>query len=200
MSKTTRAHAAAEPMFEIDRKARKLFKPHHETVPLKALAWFGQAGDQLQLRVLCAGVIAAGLVRGDARLAGTGARMLVSHELATLAKLAVKKRVDRARPRSAHRRKDHKPRKGDSRAKELSSFPSGHSAGAMAVACAFAAGYPEHRAPALAAGAAVSLAQIPTCAHYPSDVATGAAIGAATDGLVGLAWRALGRLWIGRTG
>jgi membrane-associated phospholipid phosphatase len=128
-------------------------------------------------------------------MVGAGARMLLSHELATVAKRAVKNRVDRWRPHSVKRGKAIKPRPGSSEAKALNSFPSGHSAGAMAVAGAFAAHYPEHRAPALAAGAAVSLAQVPTLSHYPSDVAAGAAIGVATDTVVGVAWRAATRLW-----
>lgn len=186
---------AVEPLLEIDRKARKAFKPYKDTPPVKALAWFGQAGDQLQLRVLCGGVIAFGLVRRDTRMVSAGVRMLVTHEAATLAKKAVKNRVDRLRPHSAGRGDDAKARTGHSKAKALNSFPSGHSAGAVAVASAFAAAYPEHRAPALTAAGAVAAAQVPTCSHYPSDVVAGAAIGAATHSVVGLVWRAAERLW-----
>jgi undecaprenyl-diphosphatase len=185
---------AAEPLLAIDRQARALFRPYRKTAPIEALAWFGQAGDQLQLRVLCGGVLAAGLVRRDGRTIAAAARMLLAHELATLAKTAVKDRVDRWRPRNAGGGKPVRPHKGHSQAKALNSFPSGHSAGAMAVACAFAAEYPEHRGAALAAGGAVGLVQVPTCAHYPSDVVAGMAIGAATDGAIGLAirlWRTL---------
>lgn len=183
---------AAEPLLAIDRQARKLFKPYRKTAGIKALAWFGQAGDQLQLRVLCGGVLAAGLVRRDGRMIVAAGRMLLAHELATLAKKAVKSRVDRWRPRNAGGGKPAKPRKGHSKAKALNSFPSGHSAGAMAVACAVATSYPEHRGAALAAGSAVSLAQVPTGAHYPTDVAAGMAIGTATERVIrlfGLLWR-----------
>jgi membrane-associated phospholipid phosphatase len=61
----------------------------------------------------------------------------------------------------------------------------------MAAASAFASVYPQYRAPALAAGGAVALAQIPTCAHYPSDVAAGATLGAASNGALSLAWKAI---------
>ena len=186
---------AAEPLLEIDRRARRLFKPYRKTAPVRALAWFGQAGDQLQLRVLSAGVIGLALVRRDERLLRAGARMLVSHELATLAKKAVKSRVNRWRPHSADDARQVKPRKGRSKAKAKNSFPSGHSAGAMAVACAFAAECPGQRGAALALGGAVSAAQVPTASHYPSDVVAGAAIGAATDAGVGLVWRTAERLW-----
>ncbi|HYD23610.1 MAG TPA: phosphatase PAP2 family protein [Croceibacterium sp.] len=186
---------AAEPLLAIDRRTGRLFRPYKDSGPVKALDWFGQAGDQLQLRVLCGGVLALGLVRRDERLVRAAVRMLVSHELATLAKKAVKNRVDRWRPRSIRRGKSVKPRPGSSKAKARNSFPSGHSAGAMAVSCAFAAELPEHRAAALAAGGAVSLAQVPTASHYPSDVVAGAALGAATDAGIGLAWRLAERLW-----
>ena len=187
---------AAEPLLAIDRAAGKAFRRYQDTRPVKAIGWFGQAGDQLQVRVLCAAVTALGLARRDARLAGTGVRMLVSHELATVAKRTVKNRVDRWRPRSAARGKPVKPRKGHSKAKAKNSFPSGHSAGAMAVACAFAAEYPAYRGAALGVGVAVSAAQVPTASHYPSDVAAGAAIGVATSAIIG----ALLRLWQRRGG
>lgn len=194
MSNTPKAKAA-KPLLKIDRKARKVFKPYRDTPPVKALAWFGQAGDQLQLRVLCGGVFAAGLLRRDVRLIGAAARMIVAHELATIAKKAVKNRVDRWRPKNAATADEVKPHKGHSKEKALNSFPSGHSAGAVAVASALATAYPAYRAPALAAGAAVSLAQIPTASHYPSDVAAGATIGAATNGALSLAIRLARRLF-----
>jgi hypothetical protein len=40
----------------------------------------------------------------------------------------------------------------------------------------------------LAAGAALSLAQIPRCAHYPTDVGAGIAIGLASEALVDAAF------------
>ena len=124
--------------------------------------------------------------------------MLVSHEAATLAKRAVKNRVERWRPHSADDSAQVKPRKGHSRASELNSFPSGHSAGAFAVASAFAGEYPEYRASALAAAGTVAAVQVPTASHYPSDVAAGTAIGLATEALVGLAWRGARALWRSR--
>ena len=42
---------------------------------------------------------------------------------------------------------------------------------------AFAREYPEHAAPAVSAAGLIALAQIPRCAHYPTDVAAGMAIG-----------------------
>lgn len=61
-----------------------------------------------------------------------------------------------------------------------SAFPSGHAAGAFAVAAVFAHRYRQHRwVPWVAYGAAtaISLSRVTTLAHFPSDVFLGAALG-----------------------
>ena len=85
----------------------------------------------------------------------------------------------------------HKMRPGDNEAKEETSFPSGHSAGAASAARAFVREFPEHKAAAYAVAGGVALAQIPRCAHYPTDVGAGIAIGLASEALVDAAWRAV---------
>ena len=177
-------------MLAADAAAAEAALPYRGSTAMKALGHFASLGDQPPLRTLCAAVIAAGLAGGDRRLARAGVRMLVAHSLATFAKDFVKHRVDRTRPRSkGEEGKDHVPRSGRSTAKEETSFPSGHSAGAAAVARAFARDYPEHAAPAYAAAAALALAQIPRCAHYPSDVGAGLAIGVAAEAAVDIGLR-----------
>jgi len=175
------AAAAAEALLDADRAALEAVDPWRDSRAVKALSWYSELGDQPQMLALCGGVLALGLVRGDARLARAGGRMVAAHLLATLAKDFVKRRIDRTRPRSADGRDGHKPRPGRHQAKEETSFPSGHSAGAIAVARAFAREYPEYRAPALAAAGLIALAQIPRCAHYPTDVGAGVAIGIAAE-------------------
>jgi len=157
---------------------------------MEALGRFASLGDQPPLRTLCVAAIAAGVAGGNWRLARAGVRMLVAHSLATLAKDYVKERVDRTRPRSkGGRGKDHVPRPGGNRSKEETSFPSGHSAGAAAVARAFARDYPEYAAPAYAVGGALALAQIPRCAHYPTDVGAGLALGIVAEAIVDIGVR-----------
>jgi membrane-associated phospholipid phosphatase len=166
---------------------------HNGSLPAKALSKFSKLGDQPELRVISAGLLAAGLVIGNERMSRAGMRMLIAHELATAAKDFVKNRIDRTRPRNARDRRQSKTRPGESTATERTSFPSGHSAGAVAVAQAFAREFPEQRAPALAAAGLISLGQVPKRAHYPTDVAAGAILGAACEALVYAVWPAVGR-------
>jgi membrane-associated phospholipid phosphatase len=176
---------AARAVLAADEAAAEAALPYRGSPGMEALGRFASLGDQPPLRTLCAAVIAAGVAGGNRRLARAGVRMLVAHTLATLAKDYVKERVDRTRPRSkGGSGKDPVPRPGRHTAKEETSFPSGHSAGAAAVARAFARDYPEYAAPAYAVGAALALAQIPRCAHYPTDVGAGLALGLAAASVV----------------
>ncbi|GAA4720229.1 phosphatase PAP2 family protein [Sphingomonas lutea] len=184
--------AAEGYVIDFDHATHELFEPHGDTRAVKALDLFSKLGDQPQMRTLCAAVIVGGLLLRKQRLIRAGVRMLIAHEAATSAKLAIKMEFDRTRPRSAKRKVDKEIRKGDSKAKEESSFPSGHSAGAMAAARALSREYPEYGAAALAAGAAVGASQIPRCAHYPSDVIVGAAVGLASEAAVAAVWDAAG--------
>jgi membrane-associated phospholipid phosphatase len=176
---------AGEALLDADAAVVAAVKPWEKSAAVRALEHVADLGDQPPMRILCGAVIAAGILLRDRRLAGTGVRMLAAHTVATLAKDFVKKRVDRTRPRSMHRSgKDHRPSPGRREAKEETSFPSGHSAGAAAVARAFARDYPERAVPAYGAAAVLALAQIPRCAHYPTDVGAGLAIGLAAEAAV----------------
>ena len=187
---TARALDAA---LEVDAKAATAMAPYRDSPWLEPIA---DLGDQPQLRILCAAAIAAGLAAGPGtgwgpRLARAGLRMLIAHQIATMSKNFVKYRIDRTRPRSRRRPgKDHRPKAGGDRAKEETSFPSGHAAGAAAAAAAFAREFPRHRTAAAAAGAAVSLVQVPRCAHYPTDIGAGAAIGLAAEAALAKLWAA----------
>jgi membrane-associated phospholipid phosphatase len=170
---------AAEAVLEADAQVVEAAQPYQENMLLDRLA---DLGDQPAMRVICGATIAAGLLARDRQFVRAGVRMLVSHTLATWTKDFVKHRVDRTRPRSAgDPRKDHRLAPGRSEEKEETSFPSGHAAGASAVARAFAREVPEWAPAAYAVGGVLSLAQIPRCAHYPSDVGAGIAIGLASD-------------------
>jgi membrane-associated phospholipid phosphatase len=183
--KKSKAGKAVDALQEADAAVTQAVVPLHATPAVRLVSLLSEIGDQPPMRALCAGVILVGLGRGDARLARAGVRMLAAHSLATGAKNFVKRRIDRTRPRTANGKGGHKMKKGRNTQKEETSFPSGHSAGAAAVAQAFTRDYPEHRTAALAAAGAIALAQIPRCAHYPTDVGSGLAIGFVSEALVG---------------
>ena len=184
VEKTVDAASAA------DLEVTETLEEYRDTPLFQAWALVAKLGDQPELRLISAGFIAAGLASRNDRLAAAGMRMLVAHELATLAKDFIKTRIDRTRPRSAGSAREAKARPGGRTGKEHTSFPSGHSAGSVAVAQAFAREFPGHRLPALAAAATVALGQIPKTAHYPSDVAAGAILGTAAEALVSVVWPA----------
>ena len=193
---TKKAKTAATSAVAAEKAAVEALEPIRDSAVLDRVA---DLGDQPQLRTVSVAMVAAGLAAGrnsgyGPRLARAGLRMLVAHETATFAKNFVKKRIDRRRPRSnGARHDDHVPAPGRSREKEETSFPSGHSAGAAAATRAFAREFPEHKAAAAATGAALALVQIPRCAHYPTDVAAGLAIGLAAEAAVAALWPAAPR-------
>ena len=178
-------------VLDFDHSAQKLFKPYAGSRPMKLLDLFSKLGDQPEVRTISAALFAAGLFGGNSRLVRAGARMLVAHEAATLAKDALKREIDRTRPRSSNGRKDKKPELGRHSAKELTSFPSGHSAGAIAAARSFSREFPEYKPIAIGAAGLIALGQIPRCAHYPTDVAAGLALGLAAETVVNAGWNAL---------
>lgn len=188
MAERRKSRDLAATLIRADVAAREAVKPYRRTAAVAALAQVSELGDQPQMLGISGAVLALGLFRSDPRMVRAGARMIAAHLLATGLKTVVKHRVDRTRPRNAASGGGPRPKPGQSKAKEKSSFPSGHSAGAIAVARAFAREYPEHRLPALGAATLIALAQIPRRAHYPTDVAAGLAIGLAAEGAVAATW------------
>jgi undecaprenyl-diphosphatase len=164
----------ASTLQEADAAVTEAVLPIRHAPAVRILGTASEIGDQPQMRALSAGLIGLGLMARRPRLARAGLRMLVAHELATAVKNFVKRRVDRTRPRSLSEGEAPEIRAGSNRAKEATSFPSGHSAGAAATARAYAG------------AGLVALAQIPRCAHYPSDVGVGLAIGVVSE--AALAW------------
>lgn len=152
-----------------------------------------EIADQPQLAAVCCLTLAAGLLRGDRRLAETGLRMVSAHALATLAKSWIKNRVHRTRPHVALDEGRYEMRLGDGKNGNEKSFPSGHTAGAFAVARVAADRYPGIATPAYGLAAAISLVQVPRGKHYPTDLAAGLMIGLAAGSLVRVGFSALRR-------
>ncbi len=166
---------------DIDQAVAEATLPIRHSPAVELIGNLSELGDQPQMRTLAAGLLGAGLLRRDPRLARAGLRMLAAHETATAIKTFIKRRVDRTRPRSLGGGEAPHIRRGGSREKEESSFPSGHSAGAAAAARAFLREYPEQGRAAYATAGLIALAQVPRCAHYPTDVGAGLAVGVAAE-------------------
>src|SRR3954452_20555225 len=179
-----------ERLIDLDDRANRIFKPYAGSPPVRVLDFFSKLGDQPELRLIAGGLMVAGTFAANDRLVRAGARMIIAHEAATLAKDRLKTEIDRTRPRSASGRKEKKPKKGKHTAKERTSFPSGHSAGAIAAARAFSREFPEHGAAAMGAASVIAASQIPRCAHYPTDVAAGVLLGLTTEAITAAAWNA----------
>lgn len=173
--------------------------PARGTMAIRLLGAISEVADQPPLITLCAATMVAGLVSRNRRLANVGGRMLAAELLATALKSAIKKRVDRTRPHAVLDGQDYAMEPGDSPESRNNSFPSGHTAGAVAVARAIARTYPDGAVTAYVTAAAVAAIQIPRAKHYPSDIAAGTAIGLAADWMVAGSERLLVGL-LGRRG
>ena len=166
-----------------DRAAAEAVAPLRENGVVRLLGWASELADQPQLVSICVGTIAGATLARNAKLARAGAGMLAAELIATQLKSLIKHRVDRTRPHVPADGGRYRLEPGDSEASAMNSFPSGHTAGAVAVAGVVAQAYPQHRAAAFTVAAMVAAIQVPRCKHYPSDLAAGALIGVAAGGL-----------------
>lgn len=166
---------SAKRIDKTDRKATHMLDARRRSWPVRLAGTISDVSDQPPMRLLCAATIVLGAVRRDRQLALAGARMLAAHTIATWGKNRIKNVVDRTRPDSEQ--DGYRVGLGDRHAHDETSFPSGHSAGAVAVAQAFARSYPKHAVAARVAAGVVSAAQVPRGKHFIGDVIAGALIG-----------------------
>ncbi|WP_370715250.1 phosphatase PAP2 family protein [Sphingomonas sp. IW22] len=160
----------------VDLKVTAALADQRHRPEVKQAGTWSEAADQPPLIAVSAAVLIAGLAARNRGVARTGARMLAAHALATGIKTVIKRSVDRTRPDEAIDN-GYRMEAGDSDTHELSSFPSGHTAGAVAVAEAVARDVAVLAPPMRLLALAVALIQLPRCKHFLSDVIAGAAIG-----------------------
>ncbi|WP_344710515.1 phosphatase PAP2 family protein [Sphingomonas humi] len=158
--------------------------PYTGELGVRAIGAISDLSDQEPLYAAAAGVLATAAVMRDGPLWRTGTRILAAHLLATGLRGIVKQMVDRTRPDAAARRGDYVLREGQRHDSDYNSFPSGHTAGAVAVAMAVARDNPGARLPALGLASLASTAQVIRSKHYVTDVIAGAIIGVAAEALV----------------
>lgn len=174
----------ATPVEDAEVAIAKATVPYADTPAVKLLGQVSDFTDQEPIYAATGAVIATGLVMRDARTIRAGTRMLAAHLLATALRGTVKQLVDRTRPDAAVRNGSYHMGPGQRYERDFNSFPSGHAAGAVAVALAFSREYPRQAPEALAAAAASGAAQVIRCSHYPSDVLVGAGVGALAEFVV----------------
>jgi len=174
MSKVAKA---AKTLVRVDRKVTHDAAKHRDKPSVKFFGMLSEGADQPPLLLLGAGTLMAGVLLRQPTILRTGARMLASEIVATGMKTVIKRSVDRTRPKKAIESGTHKFEAGDSKEHDQSSFPSGHTAGAVAVAGALAQGSPVKGAAAYALAGGVAAMQLPRGKHYLLDTVAGAAIG-----------------------
>ena len=155
---------------------------------VKLLSAAAQISDQPPMLGSAAAALAAGLVLDDRRLAEAGLRVLAAGFAATMLKSLVERSMQRTRPNAVLDGKPYRRRRGRPQEGAFKSFPSGHTADAVAAARALGRVYPEHSALIWTVAAVIAGVQLPSGAHYPSDIVAGALVGlaggAAADVLV----------------
>jgi membrane-associated phospholipid phosphatase len=155
---------------------KKIAKHRHHPVA-KAAGKASKLGDQGPLYALSAGVLAVGVASRDRKITDTGLSMLAAIAAADGAKRLVKNLVHRTRPHVVLDKGHYEADAGGSDDKHKQSFPSGHMAGATAVARALARNHPEAGAVAGVAAIGIGVSRIAKGAHWPLDVFAGAVIG-----------------------
>jgi membrane-associated phospholipid phosphatase len=162
---------------EVDAAVATVLVPYAERGLVQVVGELSDFTDQEPLYAAAGAVIATGLVMRDERTIRAGTRVLAAHLLATALRGIVKRLVDRTRPDAAARRGEYELTPGERFESDFNSFPSGHTAGAVAAARALGRHYPGSHHAWLGLASAASAAQIFRSKHYVTDVVAGAAIG-----------------------
>lgn len=164
---------------------------HHPLV--RIAGQISEVADQPPLRAIVSATLVAGALARDKRLTVAAVRMLATHQLATSVKSVIKSAVDRTRPEVMLDSGHYESGEGRHDESPFNSFPSGHSAGAVAVARAIGRDYPKAARPALAVALGLAAIQVPRGKHFVSDVIAGIAIGLAADAIVTVVARRIAR-------
>jgi undecaprenyl-diphosphatase len=140
--------------------------------------------DQPPMLALAAAGMLLGVFVPDRRVESASARALLAVLLATGAKHLIKHAVNRSRPHRVLDQGEYRSGPGAAEEKYNQSFPSGHTADAVAFARAVSRVFPQAAVPTAVFALLAGLAQPIRAAHYPSDVAAGGTIGFLAELLV----------------
>ncbi len=175
---------AAKTVEAADRGVTLKAAEQRDRPAVKAVGFLAEIGDQPQLVATSIGTAVIGLIARRPDMIRGGVRMLAAHAAATFVKSAIKSSVDRTRPEKAIEDGKAKFEPGDSDDRDQTSFPSGHTAGAVAVARAVSRDIDGAGAPAAIITGMVAAAQPINGKHYLSDLVVGAAVGWIAEALV----------------
>jgi membrane-associated phospholipid phosphatase len=150
---------------------------------VKAAGEADKLGDQAPLYALSGAVLIAGIASRNLRLADSGVSMLAAIAAADLSKRLTKALVTRTRPHVFLDEAQYDADTGGSAEKPEQSFPSGHTAGSVAVARALSRNFPAAGAAAGTAAVGIGISRIAKGAHWPLDVLGGAVIGLAAEAI-----------------
>lgn len=153
---------------------------------VRAAAKLSQVADQPPMITLATAGLLIGLLRGDRRISEAAVRVLAAVVATTALKSQVKRVVTRTRPNAVLDGNRYERKLGGEDAGPVNSFPSGHTGDAVAAARALARVYPEYSGLWWSAAALIALAQLPSGAHYPTDLAGGAVVGLVGERAAGL--------------
>jgi len=173
---------------EADKDAARSAARHRHHPVVQRLGAASEIADQIPLSVVCATVIGRGVIIGLPHVTRTGLKMMMAHVLANSVKRVIKNNVKRTRPKVMIEEQTYECEAGESEGGDDTSFPSGHTAGAVAVATVMARDLPQTAVPVLAIAAVIAGIQVPRGNHYPVDVAAGAALGLAAAWAVLTFW------------
>ena len=191
---TTSKPSAAAALERADVRLGRRLAQGRDRPLVRAAAKVGKLGDQEPLYALAAGLSLVGLIARRPAMVRLGLHMGLAVFAADLAKSGLKRLVRRSRPRVLLDKGRYEAGLGASQDKDLQSFPSGHVAGAVAATAALCRLYPRSAPVGVAACAFLGWSRMSKGAHWPLDVAAGAAAGlsaeAASTGLLRLAERA----------
>lgn len=177
-------HVEDNPVVQADVAVATKMTRYQDHPGAKVAAFAGEILDQPPLFTVCGAVVAWGLLTGDRELARRGGHMLASAVVATWIKGGIKKIVARPRPNVLPEVGGHEVSLMGPDEGPWNSFPSGHTAGGMAVARAIARARPDLGLPAYAALATLVAARLPQGGHYPIDLLAGAVVGAVAEAAV----------------
>lgn len=175
---------ASGPVERLDAVVADCLLPHAEKGTIQALGAVSDLSDQEPLYAAAGATLATAALMRDGPTWRAGTRILAAHLLATGLRGIVKTAVDRTRPDAAADRGEYVLRKGKRKDSDFNSFPSGHTAGAVAVARALGRAYPAGRGAALGLAAMAGAAQVVRSKHFVSDVLAGAVIGLVAEAAV----------------